>query len=89
MSTAFGVSKECYGGRGEALAGTGQANVVSVKTCIDFSWITLRDIEKENLGVLITSPLREKIVQQLVIAFFDDNGSVSDGKQWEEKWRRY
>ena len=84
MSTAFGASKEFYGGRGETLTGAGQGNVVSVNICRHSSCIILRDIEKENLGVLITSPLTKEIVQQLAIAFFDDNDFASDGKHAEK-----
>ena len=48
------------------------------------SWIILRDIEKENLGVFITSQLTKEIVQQLAIAFVDDNYFASDGKHAEK-----
>ena len=40
VCTAFGVSKECYGGRKMILAGTGQGNVVSGNTCRDSSCLT-------------------------------------------------
>jgi hypothetical protein len=42
VCTAFGVSKECYGGRNRKLAGTGQGNVVSGNTCRDSSCLTLK-----------------------------------------------
>ena len=45
----------------------------------------LKDIEKENLGVLIKSPLTTKIVQQLAIVLVDDNYFASEGKKVVEK----
>ena len=80
MSTAFGVSKECYGGTGYPLEGAGQGNVVSVSAFRDSSCATLRETEKENLVVFITSPLTEEIMQQLEISLVDDNDFASDGK---------
>ena len=78
VSTSFGLSKEYYGGRRETIAGTGKGNVVFVNIFRCSSWIILRDIEKENLGVFIKSPVTEESEQQLAIAFVDDNYFTSD-----------
>ena len=53
VCTAFGVSEECYGGRNFLLGGKGQGNVVSGNMCRYSSCLILKDIEKENLGVMI------------------------------------
>ena len=84
MSTAFGDSKYFYGGRRRTLTGAGQGNVVSVNMCRYSSCIILRDIEKNNLGFFITSPLTEEIVRQLEISFVDDNNFASDENHAEK-----
>ena len=64
-STAFGVSKECYGIRMSTLTRGGQRNVVSVNIYSDSSFMILKDIEKENLRFFIKSLLTTKVVQKL------------------------
>ena len=81
VSTDLGVSKEFYGGRRSTLDETGQGNAVSVSTCRDSSCMTLKGIEKENLGVFITLPLTKDSVQQLEMSFVDDNYFSSDEKK--------
>ena len=61
------------------LAGLGQVNDVSVNTCRDSSWITLKDIEKENLGIFIKPLLKIEVVAQLATALVDDNDFTSEG----------
>ena len=51
--TAFGGSKEFYGGSRSKMTGICQENAVSVNICRCSSWIILRDLEKENLGVYV------------------------------------
>ena len=58
---------------------------MSVYTSRNSLFITLKSIEKENLGVFITSPLIEEIVQKLAIAFVKYNGFESDRKKCVEK----
>ena len=85
VCTTFGVSKECYGGRNRKLAGTGQGNVVSGNICQDSSCLILKSIENRKLGVAIKSPFNKEEVQQLAVAFVDDNDFISDGEKVVEK----
>ena len=83
VRSAFRVSKECYGGRGEKLARTVQENSVLVNTCRYSSCIMLRDMEKEHLGVFIKSTLTKESVQQLEITVVDDIFFL----WWVELWK--
>ena len=62
------------------LAGAGQGNVVSGNICRDLSCLILKIIENRKLGVAIKSPFTKEEVQQLAIAFVDDNVFISDGE---------
>ena len=44
---------------------------------------------ERKVGVCIKSTLITCSVQQLAIAFVDDNDFVSDGKKAAKKWRKY
>ena len=59
VRTAFVISQEFYGGRGYTLSRAGQYNVVLENVWKYSSWVMLRDIEKEKLGVVITLLLAE------------------------------
>ena len=49
VSTAHGVSKECYGGNENELAGTGQRNKFSGDVCRDTSCMIIKVLEKGYL----------------------------------------
>ena len=53
MSTSFRASREYYRGQRKELARIGQENIVLVNIYEDLLCIILKDMEKENLGVLI------------------------------------
>ena len=82
VGSYFGVIKEFCGGRRQTLmVGTGQVNACSVSMFRDSSCMMLKEIEKENLGVFIKLPLTTDSVQQLAIAFVDDDDFASDEKR--------
>ena len=57
LCTSYGVSNIIYGGDKDILGGSGQGNVGSGNICRDQSCIIFRKLEKENIGVLIKSPV--------------------------------
>ena len=50
-----------------------------------FVLLDAENIEKEKLGASIKSPFTKKEVQQLVIAFLDENDFISYGEKVFEK----
>ena len=50
-----------------------------------FVMLNTEKIEKEKLGVAIKSPFAKEEVQQLAIAFVDENDFITDGERVVEK----
>ena len=87
VSTAFGVSEECYGGEENELAGTGQGNKFSGEVCRDTSCLIIKVLEKRGLGMKFGSKLTKVMVLIAAIAFVDDADLVAEGIDAESKMK--
>lgn len=53
LCASFGISSITYGGDHDLLGGTGQGNVLSGNACRDQSCIIFKNMEQQELGVII------------------------------------
>lgn len=88
LSTAFGVSEKHYGGENNALVGTGQGNRFSGDVCRDISCLTMRVIEKENLGMKLKSDIASIEEFSTAVLFVDDDDMITEGREAEQKMQR-
>ena len=84
MSAAFGISENYYRGEEKRLAGTGQRSHFSGDVCRDISYLIMRVIEKENVGMKITSKIA--LMKELIIAVLlvDNADMIAEGDMAEE-----
>ena len=83
--TSFGISNMYYGGDDREMAGTGQGNKLSGDICRDTSCLIIKQLEKRNLGVEMTSKVTNHNELISAIAFVDDTDLVVEGENVEEK----
>ena len=55
--TGYGISSNWYREIDQNLAGTGQGNKFSGDLCRDTSSLIIKQIEDQNLGIILQSPL--------------------------------
>ena len=58
---SFGVSPTSYSGIDERQVGTGHGHMVLVKICRDLSCFIIKEIEKDNKGLIIAAPIMKEI----------------------------
>jgi len=85
VCTDFGISENAYGSRIESLGGTGQGNSVSGAICRDTSCLIFKYLENKRLGAVFNTPLSQKLLQRLAIAFVDDTDFYTNGHDFERK----
>ena len=73
LSTSFGISSIQYRGHLDLLRGSGQGNVLSSNICHDQSCFIFRDMEHDEMGVIIVTPITQQIIVQTALGFVDDS----------------
>ena len=61
ISIGYRISNEYYGGEDMKLAGTGQGNKFSRDICCNMSYLMIRKLEKEDLGMKVKSLYTKKL----------------------------
>jgi len=88
VQTGYGISERYYGGKEDELAGTGQGNKFSGDMCRDISCLIIKQLEKEQLGIIFKSNLTHLKEQCVSVSFVDDTDFVSEGQDHESKMMR-
>ena len=85
LSTAFGISENYYRGECDQLAGIGQGNCFLGDVYRDTSYLIIKEIERQELGMKICSKLTMKLAQIVAVAFVDNIELITDGEDAEYK----
>jgi len=72
ICTSYGISKTYYGGIEEKQGDTGQGHILSANISRDGSCIVIKEVQNNNEGATITSPIRKASINEMVVAFVDD-----------------
>ena len=83
--TGNGVSAEKHGGKNDTLGATEQGNIFSGVSCRDVSYVMLRILDKNKLGIIIRSSYNGEIEQIVVISHVNNVDLCASGEECEKK----
>ena len=88
ICTGYRISSNQYGEIDLNLAGTGQSNKFSGNLCRDTSSLIIKQIEDQNLGIILQSLLVNISEQTVSVSFVDDTDLMTNGENNEIKIQR-
>ena len=78
-STEHSVSQNYYGSKDEKLEGTGQGNKFSGDMCRDVSYLIIRQIERQLIGIFFVNEVTKEKLQCIAVAFVNDANLMLEG----------
>ena len=86
--TGYGISEKSHGSETIQLCGTGQGNSMSGAVCRDTSCLIFKYLENMRRGVVLKTPMSNKYVFRMIIAFVDDTDFYTSGEKSEDEMQR-
>ena len=80
ICTMYSISENYYRGEENPMARTCQSNRFSGDFYRDTLGLVIRVLEKQELGMIIQSPITNEQIQALAVGFVNDIDFNSDGK---------
>jgi len=85
ICTGYRISSRYYGRPTDPTGRMGQSMKLSGDTCRDKSYFIIKNIENEDLRVMITSPIINIIEKELCVGFVNDVDFFSKGTDTQDK----
>ena len=80
ICTSYGISKIYYGGIEEKQGGTGQGHILLANISRDRSCIVIKEVQNNNEGTTITSPITKASINEMAVAFVDNTDFFANGE---------
>ena len=81
--TSFGVGTEFYRGINNKQAGMGQGYITLVNICRDISYLVIKPIEDQNIGIVIKGPISKEVDCEMAVAFIDNTDFRLEGEDYQ------
>ena len=84
INIGYGISNEYYGGKNNALASTGEGPKFSSDICRDILCLIIKQLKKEELGIIFKELNGQVKEQYVLVSFTDDTEYITEENQCEE-----
>ena len=85
ICTSFGASSEFHRRINNKQAGIGQGHITSVNICRDISYLVIKLIEDQNIGIVMKSPISKEAESEMAVTFVDNTNFGSEGEDYQQK----